>query len=73
MKVEIYYCPVWSGYDTRAASLAAAINRAGRHTAAFLPGERNQFDVVADGELLFSKQEQGRFPEHAEILTALPA
>jgi Rdx family protein len=27
--------------------------------------------VIADGRLVFSKQQQGRFPEHDEILTAL--
>jgi hypothetical protein len=27
--------------------------------------------VLSDGKLLFSKQEQGRFPEHDEILAAL--
>jgi len=27
--------------------------------------------VVADGSLVFSKQQQGRFPEAAEILGAL--
>jgi len=27
--------------------------------------------VLADGALLFSKQESGRFPEHDEILAAL--
>jgi hypothetical protein len=34
-------------------------------------GEKSQFDVVADGRLLFSKQREGRFPEHDEILSAL--
>jgi hypothetical protein len=29
--------------------------------------------VLADGELVFSKQAQGRFPEPAEILAALRA
>jgi hypothetical protein len=29
--------------------------------------------VLSDGKLLFSKQEQGRFPEHDEILAALRA
>jgi predicted Rdx family selenoprotein len=24
-------------------------------------------DVLADGELIFSKQREGRFPEHSEI------
>jgi hypothetical protein len=27
--------------------------------------------VVADGEIVFSKQREGRFPEHDEILAAL--
>jgi hypothetical protein len=27
--------------------------------------------VVADGRLVFSKQAEGRFPEHGEILNAL--
>jgi predicted Rdx family selenoprotein len=36
--------------------------------AAIVAGQKSQFDVLADGELLFSKQEQGRFPEEEEIL-----
>jgi hypothetical protein len=27
--------------------------------------------VIADGRLVFSKQQQGRFPEHDEILAEL--
>jgi hypothetical protein len=27
--------------------------------------------VIADGRLVFSKQTEGRFPEHDEILAAL--
>jgi selT/selW/selH-like putative selenoprotein len=38
-----------------------------------IPGGKGQFDVVRDGELVFSKQETGRFPEHDEILAALQA
>jgi len=34
-------------------------------------GAKSQFDVVRDGELLYSKQEQGRFPEEDEILRLL--
>jgi selenoprotein W-related protein len=29
------------------------------------------FEVVVDGELIFSKKELGRFPEDAEILSKL--
>ena len=36
-------------------------------------GESGIFDVVANGELLFSKHAQNRFPENAEILELLEA
>jgi hypothetical protein len=34
-------------------------------------GEKGQYDVVADGRLVFSKERMGRFPETSEILSAL--
>jgi hypothetical protein len=34
-------------------------------------GEKSQFDVLADGKLVFSKQQAGRFPDPGEILAAL--
>lgn len=40
-------------------------------TATPIPGSKSQFDVLADGRLLFSKQEQGRFPEQAEVFDLL--
>jgi hypothetical protein len=30
-------------------------------------GEKSQFDVFADGTLIFSKQQLGRYPEPGEI------
>jgi hypothetical protein len=41
------------------------------HTAEAVAGEKSQFDVLADGKLIFSKQREGRFPEEEEIVTAL--
>jgi len=38
-----------------------------------LEGAKSQYDVIADGRLVFSKQAQGRFPEHDEILAELRA
>jgi predicted Rdx family selenoprotein len=35
------------------------------------PGRNSQFDVLADGRLIFSKQAEGRFPEDDEILGRL--
>jgi predicted Rdx family selenoprotein len=37
-----------------------------------IEGAKSQFDVLADGNLVFSKQREGRFPEPSEILAALP-
>jgi hypothetical protein len=34
-------------------------------------GDRGQFDVEADGRLLFSKWQHHRFPEDDEIIRAL--
>jgi len=31
-------------------------------------GANSQFDVVLDGELVFSKRREGRFPEEDEVL-----
>jgi selT/selW/selH-like putative selenoprotein len=41
------------------------------HEATPIPGETGQFDILADGELVFSKDESDRFPEEHEIVRAL--
>ena len=43
------------------------------HDASVVEGAKSQFDVVADGTLVFSKQRQGRFPEEDEMVAALSA
>jgi len=42
------------------------------HSAEMATGEQSQFDILIDDELVFSKQQAGRWPELAEILAALP-
>ena len=37
------------------------------HEAIALEGAKSQYDVVADGSLVFSKQNEGRFPEEDEV------
>jgi hypothetical protein len=37
------------------------------HIAEMAPGEKSQFDVFADGELIFSKLELGRHAEPGEV------
>jgi predicted Rdx family selenoprotein len=46
------------------------LNEAG-HEATIVAGEKSQYDVVADGALVFSKQRQGRFPEEDEVVALL--
>ncbi|MCP4541388.1 MAG: SelT/SelW/SelH family protein [Chloroflexi bacterium] len=35
------------------------------------PGNIGSFDVIVDGERIFSKFKSGRFPDHQEIINAL--
>ncbi|MFL5951133.1 MAG: Rdx family protein [Gaiellaceae bacterium] len=43
------------------------------HQAEPVGGAKSQYDVVADGALVFSKQQAGRWPETDEIVRALDA
>jgi predicted Rdx family selenoprotein len=51
-------------------SLAEELQAHG-HDAEAVAGQKSQFDVVADGTLVFSKQSEGRFPEPDEVLAKL--
>lgn len=50
--------------------LANELNTNG-HDARAIAGAKSQFDVRVEGELVFSKQAEGRFPEQDEILAKL--
>ena len=41
------------------------------HDAAAIEGDKSQYDVVADGAIVFSKQREGRFPEDDEVVGLL--
>jgi hypothetical protein len=47
------------------------LKRGTAHDAEAVSGQKSQFDVLADGKLIFSKQKEGRFPDHEEIIRAL--
>ena len=53
-------------------SLAAELTADGLDANA-IRGERGQFDVIADGRLIYSKKETGRFPEDGEVRRLLEA
>ena len=39
--------------------------------ASIVEGAKSQYDVFSDGELVFSKQREGRYPEEDEMLALL--
>ena len=45
--------------------------KANGYDAVAIEGEQSQFDVVADGRLVFSKQQVGRHAEPGEVLATL--
>ena len=46
------------------------LNRNGAN-ASIVSGAKSQFDVLVDGRLVFSKQQEGRFPEEDEIVSLM--
>ncbi len=51
--------------------MADALKKSLGITAELIPGSGGVFDVKADGQMVFSKKIAGRFPDSAEVLTAL--
>jgi predicted Rdx family selenoprotein len=43
------------------------LNAETEHEAFAEEGAKSQYDVVVDGQVIFSKQESGRFPEPGEV------
>ncbi|MCH7868059.1 MAG: Rdx family protein [Myxococcales bacterium] len=56
----------------QATSLAASILATTGNDCTLVAGERGIFDVSCDGNLVFSKHAEGRFPSDDEILKKLP-
>jgi Rdx family protein len=47
------------------------LNEQTEHEAEAEEGGKGQFDVLAEGELVFSKGQSGRFPEDGEVRALL--
>ncbi len=58
------------GYDKAAASLADTLKGAvdGVHEVTLTRGSGGVFEVTVDGNLVFSKKAEGRFPEDQEAI-----
>ena len=66
MKIEIHYCIQWN-YKPDAASLADELKKSLSVDADLVPGKGGIFDVLVDGDLVYSKAKTGRFPEPGEV------
>jgi selenoprotein W-related protein len=53
--------------------LAATIAREFGVKSQLIEGGGGVFDVTVDGQLIYSKHDQGRFPEHDEIVDLIQA
>ena len=70
VKIEIHYCAQWN-YKPEAVGLAAELKENfGVETELFAEG-KGIFDVVVDGDIIYSKYKTGRFPEPDEVTTIL--
>jgi len=70
-KLLIEYCGTCN-YRPIAASLSRAVETATGMKAVLVHSrDIGAFEVSLDGELIFSKKEKGRFPEHTEIIRLL--
>lgn len=68
-RIEIHYC-LQCRWLLRAAWLAQELlttfeNELGE--VALVPGTGGIFDIVCDGQLLYSRKQEGRFPEAKEV------
>lgn len=69
-EIEIQYCTSWN-YLPKAASLADEILSTFKQDISRLvlvPSDGGRFEVSFDGDLVFSKLAEKRFPENAEIM-----
>ena len=66
MKIDIHYCQEWN-YKPKAASLAEELRKAIGVEADIIPGSKGIFNVIVDGDNVFSKHKTGRFPEPGEV------
>ena len=67
MNIRIEYCVVWN-YKPRALSLRDELSEEFGYWAEIESGARGSFEVVVNGQLMFSKIELDRFPDEREII-----
>ena len=66
MNIAIEYCVVWN-YEPDARSLRDELNEQFGYWSELKPGDRGAFEVYINGNIIFSKLREGRFPNKGEI------
>ena len=70
MEIDIHYCTMWD-YKPNAVSLADELHKVLGVKANLVPGGNGIFDVIVDGEMVFSTSKVGRFPKPGEVVAKL--
>ena len=70
MEFSIEYCGVWDYYPN-AASLADYLKKEYNTEPKLIESSGGVFEVKANGQLIFSKKQLGRFPDHDEVKTSI--
>ena len=65
--IEIHHCST-CGFRSKAERIASEIQEAYGVESALIVGETGSFNIFMNDELIFSKTEQGRFPDSGEIV-----
>ena len=67
MKIAIKYCAQWN-YLPRASSLGDELKKNLGAEIELVAGSNGVFDISLDGNMIYSKFEEGRFPQTEDIL-----
>ena len=67
MNIRIEYCVVWN-YKPRALSLRDDLSNKFGDIIELKSGDRGAFEVFVNNQVIFSKLQTDRFPEHEEII-----
>ena len=70
MEIKINYCSVWN-YEPRAAGLAEKIQKEVGIASQLIPGSKGIYDIIVDGNIIYSKHKTKQFPDNDEIIKLL--
>ncbi len=70
MKIAIKYCAEWN-YKPRASRMGDEIKKEIDAEIELVAGGGGVFDISMDGRMIFSKFEQGRYPQPDEIISLI--